>query len=236
MKDSIVFKDSFKLLPSSLRKLSESFKVLSPKGIFPILFSDVNFKGQVPQFEYFKNVTLELYNKYVKEWGNKEWSFKRESINYCKLDCISLHQVLTEFNQLIFNKFKINISKYPPGGTLSSLAFAIYRSHYLNKEIHGLTGCTYFDIALGYKGGAVDMYIPRNPKGTKIYAYDVNSLYPNVMKEYLYPIGSPTYFKGDVLKMIQMLLDSFGVELYLPPAGTNNYYILYYLHITTTAL
>jgi hypothetical protein len=43
------------------------------------------------------------------------------------------------------------------------------------------------------------MYIPKNPKGSKIYGYDVNSLYPFVMKEFLYPIGNPTYFKGNIL-------------------------------------
>ena len=44
------------------------------------------------------------------------------------------------------------------------------------------------------------MFIPILPLDKQIYAYDVNSLYPYVMKEFPYPIGSPTYFEGDILK------------------------------------
>jgi hypothetical protein len=43
------------------------------------------------------------------------------------------------------------------------------------------------------------MFIPKNPAGTLIHAYDVNSLYPFVMREFKYPIGSPTYFEGNIL-------------------------------------
>jgi hypothetical protein len=150
----IIFKDSFKLLPSSLKKLSASFKVEKPKSLFPILFNDVNYKGSVPKIEYFKDITIDNYNEYLKVWLNKEWNFKKEAISYCKLDCISLYQVLFNFNRLIFDKIKINISKYP---TIPSLAFAIYRTQIFNKEIHSLTGSTYNNIALGYTGVATQV-------------------------------------------------------------------------------
>jgi hypothetical protein len=55
------------------------------------------------------------------------------------------------------------------------------------------------DIRSGYTGGSTDMFIPKNPLGTLIYAYDVNSLYPSVMVNNPYPIGSPTYFEGNIL-------------------------------------
>jgi hypothetical protein len=138
VKYPIIFKDSLKLLPSSLKKLSESFKVDNPKGIFPVLFNDINYKGVVPKIEFFKDIDLEKYSNYVKEFGNKKgglWNFKKEAIDYCKLDCISLYQILEKFNQLIFEKFNINISKYP---TLSSLAFTIYRTHYLSPLTLGV--------------------------------------------------------------------------------------------------
>src|SRR6266404_3614388 len=51
-----------------------------------------------------------------------------ETIKYCNIDCISLYQVINKFNTLIFNLFEMNIHKYP---TLSSLAFAIFRTHFL---------------------------------------------------------------------------------------------------------
>jgi len=42
------------------------------------------------------------------------------------------------------------------------------------------------------------MYIPYNKNNKEIYAYDVNSLYPFVMKEYDMPTGNPVYFQGDI--------------------------------------
>jgi hypothetical protein len=42
------------------------------------------------------------------------------------------------------------------------------------------------------------MYIPQNKKGVKLYCYDVNSLYPFVMKEYDMPTGKPIQFIGNI--------------------------------------
>jgi len=44
------------------------------------------------------------------------------------------------------------------------------------------------------------MYIPRPQECNKIYACDVNSLYPYVMSNFKLPVGSPTYFEGDIRK------------------------------------
>jgi len=63
------------------------------------------------------------------------------------------------------------------------------------------------DIRQSYTGGAVDVYIPENKKGTEVYCYDVNSLYPSVMSDNLMPIGTPTYFEGDIRKIDK---DAFG--------------------------
>src|SRR6266404_700085 len=41
-----------------------------------------------------------------------------------------------------------------------------------------------------------DMYIPSAE--TKLYAYDVNSLYPSVMQNCDMPTGHPIFFKGDI--------------------------------------
>ena len=57
------------------------------------------------------------------ERNQKYQCLKTESIKYYSLDYISLYQILNLFNNLIFDKFKININKYP---TLSSLSFAIF--------------------------------------------------------------------------------------------------------------
>jgi hypothetical protein len=67
-----------------------------------------------------------------------------------------------------------------------------------NENIPQLSGKISDDIRQGYTGGAVDMYIPCNKKGVQVKCYDVNSLYPSVMKNCLMPIGVPTYFEGDI--------------------------------------
>jgi DNA polymerase type B, organellar and viral len=121
---------------------------------------------------------LAEYNKYKANFKNN-WNLKSEVIKYCNLDCISLYQILFKFNDMIFSLFGKNIHHYP---TLPSLAFAIFRSNFMDEEnIPQLSGKIANDIRSGYTGGAVDMYIPEPPKGVKIKSLDVNSLYPSQM-------------------------------------------------------
>lgn len=65
----------------------------------------------------------------------------------------------------------------------------------------------YLNIKKSYTGGATDMYIPSNLDKNKkplnqkfIFGYDVNSLYPYIMKNFEVPVGKPTYFEGDIRK------------------------------------
>jgi len=107
---------------------------------------------------------------------------------------------MTLFNKLIFDKFKLNINKYP---TLSSLSFGIFLTKYLNNlkiSIPMLSGQINKDIRLSYTGGSTDMFIPHNLDNELVYGYDINSLYPSVMQNKNLPIGKPTYFEGDIRK------------------------------------
>jgi hypothetical protein len=86
--------------------------------------------------------------------------------------------------------------------TLPSLAFAIFRSKFMKEDlIPRLSGKIATDIRAGYTGGAVDMYIPQSKPGVKIKCLDVNSLYPSQMESRVMPIGIPTYFIGNILKV-----------------------------------
>lgn len=194
---NVTFRDSHQILLSSLRKLAKSFGVETQKGIFPYRFvneNNLDYNGPIPDFKYFDNISSIDYNCYIENYNI--WSMKDESIRYCEIDCISLYQIMIKFSSLIYQLFNINIHKFP---TLSSLAFAIYRTHFLEENIiPQLSGQIANDIREGYTGGAVDMYIPTNPEGTLIYCYDVNSLYPSVMLNNLMPIGKPTEFYGNI--------------------------------------
>jgi hypothetical protein len=199
-KYNIAFRDSLLMLPTSLNNLSKQFNVEN-KTLFPYNFMNdkfnnkinLNYIGIVPNFKYFINITIDQYNEYIKLYNNN-WSLKKETINYCLQDCISLYQVIEKFNILIFNKYQLNIHNFP---TLPSLAFGIYRCHYLTDyPIPLLSGQIFNDISKSFTGGSTDMY---KPLGSNIYTYDVNSLYPYVMNNLDMPIGNIKFFEGNIL-------------------------------------
>jgi hypothetical protein len=124
------------------------------------------------------------------------------------LDCSSLHEILTLFNNLIFNEFKVNIN---PSLTLPALAMRIYKSQFMPENtIYQILGQVESDIRQSYTGGAVDVYIPHNRitgffNSIKaifitLYYYDVNGLYPFIMAETPMPIGKPVAFTGNIRK------------------------------------
>lgn len=213
----IEFKDSYLILLASLSKLSKYFKIKSPKTIFPFLFvneNNLDYKGIVPSFKMFDNkISREEYNNYKSNFKNN-WVLKAESIKYCNIDCLALYQIIIKFNSLIFDLFGLNIHHYL---TLPSLAFAIFRSNFMNKEnIPQLSGKIASDIKKGYTGGAVDMYIPKSKPGVKLKSLDINSLYPSQMESRLMPIGTPTYFEGDILKIDANAFGFFYCKIVAP--------------------
>jgi hypothetical protein len=198
-KITLTFRDSCLILPSSQKDLCESFNTNVKKSAFPIFLNDINYEGEVPDYKFFnqKQVSLEEYLDYKDKFKNKTWNFREEAKIYCLNDCKSLYEILVKFNNLVYNKFKININNYP---TLPSLSFAIFRSNYLkHNTVTSLTNKIYRDIKLSYTGGSVDMFIPSNNYCEElIYSYDVNSLYPYIMLTKAMPIGQPTHFIGDI--------------------------------------
>lgn len=208
----LIFKDSYLLLPSSLRNLCQSFNVITQKGIFPYGLMDIHYNGVVPDYKYFNGISINEYNDYKDSY--QIWDFKEEAIKYCQIDCISLYQILSQFNHLIYDRFKINIHKFP---TIPSLAFKIYRTHYLPKDsIHNIGGSIEKDIRQSYTGGAVDMYVPKPTDNEKVYVYDVNSLYPSQMLNLDMPVGSPTYFEGDIRQIDKTAFGFFHCEITSP--------------------
>lgn len=225
------FKDSYLLLPASLKKLGLSFKIKQQKGFFPHLFVNKNdisldYIGNIPNRDYFINLSENDYNDYCLNYNN--WNLKSEAIKYCELDCISLYQILIKFNNIIFEKYNLNINNYP---TLPSLAFAIFRAHYLlENTIIEISGKIYNDIKKSYTGGAVDMYIPQNDINEKVYGYDVNSLYPSEMMKSLMPVSDITYFEGDIRKFDSNAFGFFHCKIITP---TNLEHPILQTHIKT---
>lgn len=202
----LLFKDSYLLLPYSLRILCETFKIDSIKSYFPFSLTNINYTGVFPKIENWGDISPAVFDKLKAEFKNKMWSFKQEAIKYCKLDCKSLYQVLTIFNFSFFNEFKINVHSVL---TAPALSMKLFKTHFMPENtIFQLSGLVEENIRESYTGGAVDVYIPHNKIGTysisntfrTLYAYDVNSLYPYVMANKDLPIGKPIAFEGNILK------------------------------------
>jgi hypothetical protein len=155
-KYNFYFRDSYLLLPLSLRDLAKAFNV-EAKGHFPFKFVNENtldYVGLTPDISFYEDISNIECNKLVSE----NWSLKNECIKYCIQDCISLHQVIQKFNNFIFDLNQLNINNFP---TLPSLAFGIYRSKYLKDfNIPIISGQFLSDIKVGYTGGSTDLYIP----------------------------------------------------------------------------
>ena len=206
---TILFKDSYLLLPLSLRKLCKAFNVEQVKSFFPFNLTNIHYSGVFPRFEYWTGIDLNQFELIKKLFGKRMWNFQLEAIKYCKMDCKVLHEILTIFNELIFKEFQVNIHKSP---TLPSLALNIYRVHFLSKDtIYQILGNIEQAIRESYTGGAVDVYIPHNKTSgffgkleANLFCYDVNSLYPSVMANNPMPVGYRLILK-EILEELNLI-------------------------------
>jgi hypothetical protein len=106
----------------------------------------------------------------------------------------------------------VDITKYP---TLSSIAFAVYRSNFMDKDtIINITNTKlHFTLKEAYYGGICDIY---KPEGKNIHSYDVNSLYPDSMCKFDMPIGKPIHVIGDPYKYDSKPFGFFYVNVNAP--------------------
>lgn len=188
---SLSFKDSFCMLPSSLNKLGKAFNVETTKDVFPYTFvkeNNLNYVGEVPNISYYNSnvVTNEMYLD-IKN-NTKVWSMRNETILYLEKDIICLFQVVNEMSDIIFKKYRINITKH---NTISSLAISIYRSNFLQShyKLTHTSGDLENAVRSAYFGGRTEVFVP---KGENLVSYDFNSLYPTAMLQPM-PVGQPTF-------------------------------------------
>ena len=119
---------------------------------------------------------------------------RAELLEYMKQDIRLLGGVMQKAQDLYFQKFQVDVVDCL---TLSALAMRIYRTIYYDENsfpIHIPSRNEDTFIRRGYYGGHADVYIPH---GTNLYYYDVNSLYPYIMKTFNMPGGKPVWY-GDL--------------------------------------
>lgn len=167
----------------------------------------MNYNGPIPHIDLWEGISQEEFNSL--EQNN--WSLRNETIKYCENDCIVLYEILAKFNTKVFNEWKTNIHKYP---TLSSLTLGIFRTNFMEDNvIPRITGKIRKDIANAFTGGHTDVFIPY---GENLNHYDVNSLYPSMMKSFDMPVGPIHYFEGNILNFSTEPFGFFEVEIECP--------------------
>ena len=177
-------RDSYTLLPSSLAKLA---KTLCPQ---------LGSKGSIPHDEVRVANLMDL---------------REQLLEYMIQDIRLLGGVMLKAQDIYWTKYKVDIEDCL---TLSSLAMTIYRSNYYDSiswPIHIPSRNEDTFIRRGYYGGHADTY---KPYGENLYYYDVNSLYPYIMKSCPMPGGVPVWhanLEGQELSNLYGFIEAYVV-------------------------
>ena len=177
---TITFKDSLKLLPQGLGKLTEEFDVAHKKIGEVVNHDDVNIKncfgGKV-------DTDPKTF------FSNEKFKIELSQKVYCNYDCIGLLEMLNDFNDTIYNRCGFSITGCITGATLA-------KNNFLNNYYDGDTApiynmCDKYDRLCrdGYYGGRNEsLFIGREKK--KLYYFDFTSLYPHTAR-FRVPYGRP---------------------------------------------
>lgn len=181
----IIFHDSFRILPSSLAKLCESFGLAEDERKIN-LEDHIKARGWAvyfPNGEYDKFKSEEYYFMNVEP---DEFMLNL----YLEYDCRSLHTIIMKVLELSC----LEIEDFVKCPTTASLAMKVFKENYpddykdaISTNYYGKRGeFAEGFIRFGYYGGRTEVFQPKLENG---YHYDVNSLYPYVMKVNDFPIG-----------------------------------------------
>ena len=163
--DTLCFRDSYKILPKSIKELENCFPTNRKKGDLDI--SQHNFKAL--NYE-----TLADFKSKLREYMHNDVMLQYDIFKGAQEHFYGLF----DFLDIAFKR------------TLPSIALEIFRTKFLSKNsIFKLNAHQEEQIRKSYYGGGVDVYIP---KGENLHVYDVNSLYPFVMLNHM-PAGRPKY-------------------------------------------
>lgn len=182
-------KDSYKLLPMSLKKMSTDYL-------------------ELPYEEQKGSIDYEMIRPIGYQPTNEEWEYQHKDV---KILAMGINKALdmgmdkmtvsanafSEFLRIKFNNSKERYRRLLPVLTLEE-------DDFVRKSYHG--GWTYTNPK--YKG-------LRN-KGLYGCTYDVNSLYPFVMSNNIFPCGQPVYYEGKYKKdkRYPLYIQKFHVQMF----------------------
>lgn len=117
------------------------------------------------------------------------YKLKRISVNnYLQADVCLLIEILKFFRRSLFNNFNIDVTFYM---SISSITFKIFRNNFLKSYLLTSTSpLTVNYISKAYFGGVSFVHFPF---GNNLFRFDINSLYPFVMSNNLFPTNHPIW-------------------------------------------
>ena len=198
----IIEKDSFKqwtikpmragsrIIQIDLEKNKHKWTIRDSMALFPNaslknLTDNFDVKSKKGDFEHSK-INWRNWQKLAPEWKP-----------YLVNDCKGLYEVLEIFESFLMEKFNVSLRK---NITIAQTAMHTFRKKYLKFNI-ATYQATENDIRKAFYGGRVEIFKTMCKKANY---YDVNSLYPSVMKKHFYPVGTP-------IKSFIMTVEDFGV-------------------------
>lgn len=200
--------DSFKLLPMSLAKLSHAFNLEHGKldlwdevqKVYPGMYRNhVDFLNRV-------DPDNELYLRYL---GYDVISLYELMKKLMEVSGLSLDEMVgristASLSRYIFkNGFKGKEFRTPGERKTDYEIMTQFKAWGSKKSLKSNPKVSYIEveniIRKGYYGGRTEVFIPRLIESPAFH-YDVNSLYPSVMIDNLYPVGAPDYYTGNMVK------------------------------------
>jgi hypothetical protein len=181
---TIKMKDSLRLLPDKLEKLTKEFNVEHKKLVELVKHDQINLNNYM---DYYNEISLYLRN-----------------------DCLGLLEVLNIFSKSVYDDLKINITSCYTGASLSKKNyFKNYYDHF-KTPIYTLTKDIDEFIREGYGGGRCEAFIIGTNIKSKSYYIDFTSLYPDQGRRCL-PYGLPYKSQRDKQMIdLNFILDFYG--------------------------
>lgn len=221
----IVFHDSLKLIPGALMNISRDFKIDVQKAkidltdhIFELGWAlDDNGNPTKDREKYNKKLSEGYYFEHVDP-------LEPELNEYLKNDCMALYEIV----KTLWELSGLPLEEFLKCPTTASLAMKVYQTNYpddyekaISTKYRGKWG-EFLEkfVREAYYGGRTEVFTPELHGG---HHYDVNSLYPYVMKVNKIPIGYPKHYRDGQAAMVfeawQMFRQGGGfleADIYIP--------------------
>jgi hypothetical protein len=158
-------------------------------------------------------MSVQAQGEYI---GKPKLKFNPEDIAYVKRDTEIVYDFVVEYQKRL-NKIGCEM-KY----TIASTALNLFRRNYLHDIIKKIPDETLDILKQAYYGGRTEIFNKKaeGDKDNPIYYWDINSLYPYVMKNNIYPV--PDSFFEDKKKELREM----GI-IYCDVEYINNDYLPY---------